>query len=70
MNKSHLFFTLLIITTGCAQSVSPWERGYLAKENMQLVTNPLENTLINHTLSSKEAASGGYGIGGGGCGCN
>ena len=65
-----LIFILLIPLSGCMQTVSPWEKGYLAKPNMQIITHPLQKTLMNHTLTSKEAASGGYGIGGGGCGCN
>lgn len=61
---------LCLSLTGCIQAISPWERGNLAKPQMALETDPLDSTLMNHTFSSKEAASGGYGVGGGGCGCN
>ena len=52
------------------QAVKPWQRGVLARDNMQLVTNPVQQGLNEHIYFSKEAASGGNGIGGGGCGCN
>jgi len=50
--------------------VEPWERDVLAKDEMQLVSNPLEANLDDHIYFSKEASSGGRGFGGGGCGCN
>jgi hypothetical protein len=37
---------------------------------MQLDPDPLDSKLKQHIYTSKEAASGGYGVGGGGCGCN
>lgn len=52
------------------QAVEPWERDVLAQKKMQLVPDPVENYLDEHTYFSKEATSGGQGIGGGGCGCN
>ena len=52
------------------QEVKPWERNLLAKENMQLDPFPIETALDEHIFFSKEASSGGQGIGGGGCGCN
>lgn len=50
--------------------VKPWERDLLAEKQMQLVPHPIASSLDEHTYFSKEAASGGQGIGGGGCGCN
>ena len=56
---------------GCSSmGVEPWERGVLAKPEMQLVTDPLEAGIDDHIYFSKEASSGGRGFGGGGCGCN
>ena len=52
------------------QEVKPWERNLLAKENMQIDPFPIDNALDEHIFFSKEASSGGQGIGGGGCGCN
>jgi hypothetical protein len=57
--------------SGCASvGVAPWERGELAREDMQLVTDPLEMSVDDHIYFSKEASSGGRAFGGGGCGCN
>ena len=57
------------VISGCA-SVKPWDRDLLAQKKMQLVPAPLDNALDEHIFFSKEAASGGQGLGGGGCGCN
>jgi hypothetical protein len=54
---------------GCA-GVKPWDRGVLAREDMQIVSDPLESATDDHIYFSKEASSGGQGFGGGGCGCN
>jgi hypothetical protein len=64
-----LILTLFCSISGC-QTVNAWERGNLAKPQMALEVDPLTSALSLHTFSSKEAASGGYGVGGGGCGCN
>jgi len=50
--------------------VEAWERDILAKDEMQLVADPLEAAIDDHIYFSKEASSGGRGFGGGGCGCN
>lgn len=54
---------------GCTP-VKPWQRGTLARSDMQLVSDPLQAGLEDHIYFSKEASSGGRGFGGGGCGCN
>jgi len=63
---------LLVVTgAGCtSMGVEPWERDVLAKERMQLGTDPVEAGIDDHIYFSKEASSGGRGFGGGGCGCN
>jgi len=60
------------LLTGCAtlDPPKPWEKGQLAKPEMQFDPDPLEARMNQHVYTSKEGASGGYGIGGGGCGCN
>lgn len=66
-----LIILLAIAGTGCSiQPVKPWEKDLLAQKKMQLTPNPLEAYLDEHIYYSKEASSGGSGIGGGGCGCN
>ncbi len=71
VNKLLILLSAMLIVTACSSmGVEPWERDVLAKEEMQLVTNPLEAGLDDHIYFSKEASSGGRGFGGGGCGCN
>lgn len=48
----------------------PWEKDVLARPEMQLDRDAAAERTIQHIYASKEAASGGHGIGGGGCGCN
>jgi Domain of unknown function (DUF4266) len=62
----------LLATAGCAtlNPPQPWEKGDLAKREMQFDPNPLDAKATQHIYTSKEGAGGGYGIGGGGCGCN
>jgi Domain of unknown function (DUF4266) len=49
---------------------SSWEKGNLAKSHMRFDADRLEALSNQHVYFSKEGASGGTGIGGGGCGCN
>ena len=61
----------LATLAGCA--IAPpqaWEKGSLAKPEMMMGGDPLDERFLQHIYSSKENASGGYGVGGGGCGCN
>jgi hypothetical protein len=55
--------------SGCS-SVQPWEKQNLAKPEMTFDRDALDTGYTEHIYSSKEAASGGSGVGGGGCGCN
>ncbi|MAK94685.1 MAG: hypothetical protein CMQ69_08780 [Gammaproteobacteria bacterium] len=64
-----LSFIMLALLAACSQ-VQPWERGYLAKQEMAWDSDPLERTLNDHIFFSKEASSGGNTAAGGGCGCN
>jgi len=63
-----LAMMVLMFLAGC--SVSPWERGNLAREEMLPNPDPALSTMRAHVFESKEAASGGQGGVGGGCGCN
>ena len=58
-----------VASTGCA-GVRPWQRSVLARDDMQIVSEPLDSAIDEHIYFSKEASSGGQGFGGGGCGCN
>jgi hypothetical protein len=71
MRKAATALILFALLSGCSSvGVQPWERDVLAREDMQLVVDPLEAATDDHIYFSKEATSGGRGFGGGGCGCN
>ena len=56
---------------GCATArVQPWQRGTLADSTMNPDRDPLATAMAEHVFFSREAASGGRGVGGSGCGCN
>ena len=59
----------LLLLSGC-QHVKPWQRGRLADIIMRADRDPLGTGQDEHLYFSREAASGGRGVGGGGCGCN
>ena len=60
-----------VIVTGCSSlGVKPWQRDVLAREEMQLNSDPLDAAIDDHMYFSKEASSGGRSFAGGGCGCN
>ena len=60
---------LLGLAPGCA-NVPPYQRGTLADYTMRPDRDPLEDSLHEHVYFTREAAAGGRGVGGGGCGCN
>ncbi len=57
-------------TMGLVEEVKPWERGLLAQDSLSLNPDPMESFVDDHIYFSKEASTGGRGVGGGGCGCN
>ena len=66
-----LFLTVVALfgSTGCA-NVKPWQREHLADYTMRPDRDPLGEAQKEHIWFSREEASGGSGVGGGGCGCN
>lgn len=57
--------------SGCALTpVKAWEKGELARPDMLMQNDGLATRFNEHIYTSKEAASGGSAVGGGGCGCN
>ena len=65
----------LLVAASCLAAcagigVKPWERDILARDDMQVVSDPVDAAIDEHIYFSKEASSGGAGFGGGGCGCN
>jgi hypothetical protein len=70
--KTALLMSLsaLALLTGC-ENVKPWQRGTLADESMNSGERNRANIALNeHVWFSREAATGGRGVAGGGCGCN
>lgn len=60
-----------LLGTGCSTAhVQPWERATLADYTMRPDRDPLQNAMTEHIYFSREASSGGRGVGGSGCGCN
>ncbi len=63
--------TLLQISAcGLLPQVKPWQKGTLAKQEMTFGSDGFDDAFDDHIYFSKEASSGGRGLGGGGCGCN
>lgn len=69
---SSLAIAAVSFLSGCSTlgNVNAWEKGNLAKPAMTFEGDPLDQRFVQHIYGSKENSSGGYGVGGGGCGCN
>lgn len=67
--KHFIWLMILAVLTGCT-TVQPWERGTLAKKEMQWRVDVMDARFRAQIYTSKEASSGGAGAAGGGCGCN
>ena len=73
-----IVMSMLLVVSGCGtvsnmtvkEEVKPWEKDILATDTMQIPRDPMQAYLDEHIYFSKEASSGGSGVGGGGCGCN
>lgn len=76
MNPGRLSVVCLLLASavalsGCASlGVKPWQRDVMARTEMQLDADPLDEAIDDHMYFSKEASSGGRSFAGGGCGCN
>jgi len=57
-------------STSSARRVRPWERAALADEIMNPDRDAAGTAMAEHVYFSREAATGGRGVGGSGCGCN
>ena len=65
------FLSAVAVLPACSSwGVQPWQRGTLAKPEMQLTPDYFDSFYDEHIYFSKEASIGGQGAGGGGCGCN
>lgn len=67
---SILTIAAVTVALSACETIRPWERGTLARPEMQLDPNALQTSLYEQVYDSKEAASGGTKTAGAGCGCN
>ena len=65
-----LWLSIAALVSGCAVDLKPWQRGNLAKPHMSVEPDGLQRAIREQVVTSKESASGGYSVVGGGCGCN
>lgn len=71
MRRVILAVVLGALGAGCATArVEPWQRERLAKPKMQVAPDRLGTIVELHVYEYREGSTGGYGSGGGGCGCN
>ncbi len=61
---------LTCLWLGACATVQPWERGRLARPEMQWDPDSLIAAHRNQTYFSNEGSNGEIGAAGGGCGCN
>jgi len=61
---------LILIGLNACTNVQPFQREILSKQKMQFDTEIVETAAREHFLNSLEGSTGGFGVGGGGCGCN
>lgn len=68
-----LLIALLFSIAACSPIkpwVKPYERQKIADEIMSFERNPIADSYLHHVYDAREAARGGDGASGGGCGCN
>ena len=72
MRTLTIAVAMALVASACATPERPraWEKQYLAKPEMQFDSDKLDAKNVQHVYFSKEGSAGGYGVGGGGCGCN
>ena len=76
--KNILTILVCLFITSCStlknmstsENVKPWEKDVLAQQEMQFPQDKMFSYSDEHIFFSKEASTGGSGVGGGGCGCN
>lgn len=65
----QLWLLALVLALPACTAVEPWERGNLAKPEMALDFDPIQNRYRDHVFRSRQAAVSGNTAQGGGCGC-
>ena len=64
-----LTLCMFVLLSACT-TVQPYQREMLSKKEMQFDVETVETGAREHFLNSLEGSTGGFGTGGGGCGCN
>lgn len=68
-SRMLLFAAALLISVGCTP-VQPWQKSAFSRPQMALDPQRLESRFMRQVYESREASSGGHGVGHSGCGCN
>ena len=68
--RKTLALAVFLLSLAACQSVEPWQRGTLARAEMQFDPDVLQRDLYDQVYYSKEASRGGTKAAGAGCGCN
>lgn len=58
------------LALAACSTVEPYQKGNLADYTMRSDRDELASVMTSHIQFSREASTGGEGVGGGGCGCN
>jgi len=77
-NRLMIVLLCAALASGCSslggawsiEEVKPWQKGDLARDDMQLVNDVMDSAVDDHLYFSREASTGGASVQGGGCGCN
>jgi hypothetical protein len=64
------FLVLASVALGGCVTVRPQEHATLADPTMRFDDDARARAQLDHALDNREAAYGGNGVAGGGCGCN
>ncbi len=73
-HSARIALVILLLCGLSACSIKPWvkpyERQNIADKVMSFERDPVANSYLHHVYDAREAARGGDGASGGGCGCN
>jgi len=70
MNCRLIAVVIVACALGACATTKPYQRGKLAEAVMSPDGDGDRENLRSHMLGTREGAIGGFGHGGGGCGCN
>lgn len=65
-----LILILCLLLLSACVNVPAYQRENLSRGEMQFDSEKTESAAREHFLNSLEGSVGGFGVGGGGCGCN